>query len=189
MEKRVEDHNSNIVKRVVITGPESTGKTVLCEKLAKHYNTLYIPEYAREYVSGLDRKYTYEDVVYIAQKQVELEAGYAAKAKNVLFYDTYLVITKVWLEVVFNSCPEWITDILKQNRMDLYLVCAPDIPWIPDGVRENGGHMREVLFKRYISEIEHYSAAYRVISGEQRYLTAKGIIDQLLNKNTGKENG
>ncbi|MFO7657667.1 MAG: ATP-binding protein [Bacteroidales bacterium] len=176
----MEKHNRNKVKRVVVTGPESTGKTVLCEKLAKHYNTLYIPEYARDYVSGLGRKYTYEDIIYIARKQVELEAAYAIKARDVLFYDTYLVITKVWLEVVFKQSPVWITDILKQKMVDIYLVCAPDIPWVPDDVRENGGEMREVLFKRYIAEIEHYGAPYRVISGEQRFAMAKGIIDKLL---------
>lgn len=169
--------------RIVITGPESTGKTLLCELLARHYHTIFIPEYAREYIMSLNRKYKYDDVIHIANKQIELELDYSQTARNILFYDTYLIITKVWLDIVYNKYPAWIDSTIKNHKIDLFLICAPDIPWVPEQVRENGGEMREKLFKRYIDELENYKYAYKIISGEQRFEKAKEIIDELLKIN------
>ena len=179
MEKSTDKHN---LIRVVITGPESTGKTSLSERLSKHYNTPYIPEYAREYVTDLKRSYTLEDVIYIAEKQTELDNHYAKMANKVLFYDTYLIITKVWLDVVFNHQLPWIDKILNSNHIDMYLLCFPDIPWVPDPVRENGGEMRNVLFKRYQNELKQHNCVHHIIRGKQRFEAAVGFIDELINK-------
>lgn len=168
------------LKHIVITGPESTGKTVLCEKLARHYQTVYIPEYARTYILTLDRPYIYEDVLHIANKQVELVSEYSKNAESILFYDTYLVITKVWFDVVFKKHPQWLDAILLENKVDLYLLCAPDIPWIPDPVRENGGKMREVLFKRYQTELNNHHSRYQIIDGKNRFEKAVEYIDKML---------
>ena len=168
------------LKHIVVTGPESTGKTVLCEKLARHYQTVYIPEYAREYILTLDRPYNYDDVLHIAEKQVKLVSEYAKNAESILFYDTFLVITRVWFDVVFKKHPHWLDGILLENKVDLYLLCAPDIPWIPDPVRENGGKMREVLFKRYQTELNNYHSRYQVINGKNRFEKAVEYIDKML---------
>ena len=172
------------LKHIVITGPESTGKTVLCEKLARHYQTVCIPDYAREYILTLDRPYIYDDVLHIAGKQVELVSEYSKSAENILFYDTYLLITKVWFDVVFKKHPQWLDAILLENKVDLYLLCAPDIPWIPDPVRENGGEMRNVLFKRYQTELDNYHSKYQIILGKNRFERAVGYIDALFNSQT-----
>ncbi len=168
------------LKHIVVTGPESTGKTVLCEKLAMHYQTVFIPEYARDYILSLNRRYVYEDVLHIAEKQVELATEYSKIAKNLLFYDTYLVITKVWFDVVFKRHPQWLAGILLEKRIDLYLLCAPDIPWIPDPVRENGGKMRKVLFDRYQSELNNFHSKYQIIRGKNRFEMAVSYIDKML---------
>jgi len=180
MEQGMESSTNKRLKHIVITGPESTGKTMLCEKLARHYQTVFIPEYAREYILTLNRPYQYDDVLHIAEKQVELVTKYSGIARNILFYDTYLMITKVWFDVVFKKHPLWLDDMLVKNKVDLYLLCAPDIPWIPDPVRENGGEMREVLFKQYQAELNNFQSKYQIISGKNRYEKAVGYIDRLI---------
>ncbi len=180
MEQGMESSANPRLKHIVITGPESTGKTVLCEKLARHFKTMLIPDYARDYIMRLKRPYEYDDVLHIAKKQVELAEEYSGYARNVLFYDTYLIITKVWFDVVFRKHPQWVDDILVNNPIDMCLLCAPDIPWIPDPVRENGGKMRDVLYLRYQSELNNYHIKYQIIEGKNRFEKAVGYIDEML---------
>ncbi|MGE0088092.1 MAG: AAA family ATPase [Bacteroidales bacterium] len=179
MEKRSKKN----IKRIVIIGPESTGKTELVQFLAKKFNTFYIPEYAREYIEHLKCIYTYDDVVSIAKKQIELEKEFSKKANHILFFDTYLILTKVWFQVVFNKIPEWLDEKIRESSIDLFLLCNTELPWIPDNVRENGGEMREKLFEMYKSEIIHYGFAYEVISGKgsKRFENALKIVTNYIN--------
>jgi NadR type nicotinamide-nucleotide adenylyltransferase len=165
MEKRVDKSPSTLI-RIGITGPECTGKSTLAAGLAAHYRTAFIPEYAREYIESLHRPYTYDDVVHIAERQVMDEQAYALKANGILFYDTYLIITKVWFSVVYNRMPVWIDEVLQRNHIHLFLLCDTDIPWVPDNVRENGGEMREKLLMIYRQELEKYGFPYTVIRGK-----------------------
>lgn len=149
--------------RIVITGPESTGKTTLCQELAVHYKTGWMPEYAREYVEKLKKPYTVEDVLHIAEKQAELEEQYA-KRSDLLFIDTDLIITKVWLLHVYGTCPAWIDKWLKKAPRSLYLVCKPDLPWKFDPVRENP-ELRNFFMQWYCDEIKSYGFSYKFVSG------------------------
>jgi len=187
MEKRVDTDSSALI-RIGITGPECTGKSTLAAGLAAHYHTAYIPEYAREYIESLHRPYTYDDVVHIAERQVSDEKAYARKAKRILFYDTYLIITKVWFSVVFNRMPEWIDKVLKRHPLHLFLLCDTDIPWFPDKVRENGGEMRERLFQMYRQELEKYGFRYSVIrgKGDRRLQNAIKAVESELQRLTQK---
>lgn len=154
------------IKWVVISGPESTGKTELAQSLADRLGTVYVPEYAREYIEKLDRPYTYEDVEQIARYQVKEENIYESKASNgLLIFDTWFIITKVWFDLVFGKCPEWIIPHIKAAQIDLFLVCSTDLPWIPDSVRENGGEKREQLFQLYCREIKSFGFKYEIIAG------------------------
>ncbi len=175
-------NKNNTLIRIVITGPECTGKSTLSADLALHYNTVFIPEYAREYVEKLSRPYTYEDVVHIAETQIRQEEEYEKKANGLLFYDTYLIITKVWFDVVYKKRPQWIDEKLKKNHIDLFLLCNTDIPWMPDAVRENGGEMREKLFRIYRQQLEYYGCNYVVISGKgyERFRHAMEAVELLL---------
>jgi NadR type nicotinamide-nucleotide adenylyltransferase len=176
MEKRLQKDS---ILKIVITGPESTGKSTLSEQLAKHYNTVFIPEYARSYVENLNRPYTYADVEHIAHQQVEDIQVYERKANKILFLDTYLIITKVWFEVVFQRCPEWVIGAIHQSHIDLFLLCSTDLPWEPDNVRENGGEMREKLYHIYKQELEKFNFTVEVIGGigNQRLANAVNAID------------
>jgi NadR type nicotinamide-nucleotide adenylyltransferase len=178
MEKGIEKS----IKRIVLIGAESTGKTELAERLSKHFKTVFVPEYAREYIEKLNSSYTYQDIECIARKQVELENENYQKANKVLFYDTYLIITKVWFKLVFNKIPDWINKRIEDNNIDLFLLCNNDIPWIPDPVRENGGEMRDKLFEIYKEELNQYKCNYKIVSGkgENRFHDALKFVNEFL---------
>ena len=138
---------------------------MLCNQLTAWYKGESIPEYAREYVLSLNHRYTYDDVVHIAKKQLEFMKKYTSHNCNYLFVDTYLIITKVWLMRVFQKVPEWIDREISRTKDALYLLCKPDIPWEPDGVRENGGVMRTVLFNEYRRELQQAGLKYAYVEG------------------------
>ncbi len=155
------------MKKIVITGPESAGKTQLTRKLADYYHCNWIPEFARSYIESLDRKYTYYDVEIIAQHQwsqyIETLIHNTEKAPFI-FFDTWLIITKIWFIEVYEKFPDWIDSCIQKAEIDLFLLCKPDLPWEFDPVRENP-HRREYLFERYKSEIETFGFNYQIISG------------------------
>ncbi len=167
----------NNVKKIVITGPESTGKSSICEFLAKEFNTVCVPEFAREYVENLNRKYTYNDVQYIAKKQILLENEFLKRANKILFVDTSLIITKVWFDVVFKKIPQWFEQKILENLADFYLLCNTDIEWIPDSVRENGGAMREILFDRYKRELIAYDVNFEIVQGKNKLRLGNALIN------------
>lgn len=179
MEKR----NSGNLRKIVITGPESTGKTTLTEQLGRHYHTVFINEYAREYVEKLKRAYKYKDIVHIAEKQKEQFHAIYPKANKYIFFDTYLIITKIWFIELYNRYPEWIDEELATNRAELYLLCDTDLPWIFDSVRENSGEARKRLFKKYLDELEHFNYRYGIVMGKgvDRFQNALSFIEELNN--------
>ena len=172
MEKRTD------TKIIVATGAESTGKTELCRFLSAELDIPWVPELSRNYVEQLGRPYTYDDVVEIAHLQLaEFERTIAAGHTAVLF-DTDLIITKVWFDVVYGKCPDWIPEAIRLHPATLHLLCKPDIPWVPDNVRENGGAMREKLSEIYLNELKSFGLPYTIISGqsnERREMAVKAV--------------
>jgi NadR type nicotinamide-nucleotide adenylyltransferase len=154
-----------MINKVAIIGPECTGKTTLASQLANHFSTIWIPEYARNYIENLNHKYTFADVEQIAKYQyLQISAKYSG-ANKFVFFDTDLIITKVWFEVVFDKLPGWIDDVIKNNNFSTYLLCDTSLPWIPDNVRENGGEMRDILYNKYREYLDYYGFKYFVVSG------------------------
>jgi NadR type nicotinamide-nucleotide adenylyltransferase len=181
MGKRIKKGNNSLLK-IAIVGPESTGKTTLAKQLAEYYSTAWVSEYAREYVEELKHHYEYSDVEHIAKHQLEqIQSKYPNTSKFV-FFDTDLLITKVWFDVVYNKCPEWIIKEIKKKHINLYLLCNTDIPWEPDPVRENGGEARELLYTTYIDELKQYKLPYFEITGtgKTRLESAVKLIDALV---------
>ncbi len=173
------------MKRVLVTGPESTGKTELVNYLSQRYRGVAVDEYARAYVEGLDRPYTFKDVEHIALQQFSsYEKEYPGE--DWVFFDTWLMITRVWFEVVYQRVPQWIDDAIHKAEFDLVLLCAPDLPWVADRVRENGGEQRERLFKRYENELKGFGMDWELVSGKgkARFLMAEEIINRKLGYGT-----
>jgi NadR type nicotinamide-nucleotide adenylyltransferase len=163
------------VYRISITGPESTGKSALARQLGAHFNTVYVPEAARDYLYRLGRPYNYEDIVLIAKEQLRTEDRMAAKATEFLFCDTDPLVTKIWSLYKYGRCDPWIEEQVKNHRYDLYLLCDIDLPWEDDPLREHPGE-REVLFSIYKAELEKLGANYRIISGTGEDRSRKAIL-------------
>ncbi|MGM0649979.1 MAG: AAA family ATPase [Bacteroidota bacterium] len=161
MEKRFDKN----CQRIVITGPECTGKSWLSYQLARKTRQLWLPEYARYYIYYLNRDYSRKDVEHIAQMQIELEEGMAAVTPRVLFLDTGLIITKVWLEHVYGNSPSWLDEAIKNSHRYMHLLCYPDLPWHPDPLRENKD-LRMYFFNWYEQEIRNYGFDYQIIKGD-----------------------
>ena len=113
----------------VITGAESTGKSAMAEWLANHFNVPYIPEFARNYIEHLNRPYTSGDVEIIASTQVKEINEYKNSNYPFIFVDTWLIITKIWFEVVYGESPLWLENEIKNSKICMFLVCDIDLPW------------------------------------------------------------
>ena len=164
--------------KVGIIGPESTGKSSLARYLAKRYKGTYVPEYARTYVEQKGTtEVSFDELCEIARYQIEqiksesdLEAVCQSEGRSVrcqakpVFFDTELIVTKVWFDYAFGKVPVWFEEAIRQYPMDVYLLTYPDLPWIPDPARSNGSdEIRQELFHRYESEIQALDIPYYII--------------------------
>jgi NadR type nicotinamide-nucleotide adenylyltransferase len=172
------------VIRIALIGPESTAKSTLSEMLANHYNTVWVKEYSREYLKTASR-YKLADILEIAKAQLANENKLIKKANKLLFADTELIISKVWCEDVFKTCPEWINKNILPNKYDLYLLTYPDLEWEHDPLRENP-HRRQFFFNWYESELQSIHAKYKIIKGknEERLKNAIKAIEKFIAEST-----
>ena len=151
-----------MVYRVGIIGPESSGKSTLTRYLARRYKGTCVPEYARTYVEQKGTtEVSYEELCEIARHQIEeLES----LTGDIIFFDTELIVTKVWFYYAFGRVPEWLNQAIVRYPMDTYLLTYPDLPWVPDPARSNGSDaIRKELFDRYEAEIEALNIPYYII--------------------------
>ena len=172
--------STNKVKKIAILGAESTGKSILCEQLAKHYQTVFVPEYARTYFDENDiNNYNTVDLEIIAKNQLELEKEYYEKANEYLFCDTSLITVKIWSTHKFNKVPKFITNSIKPTDYDLYLISNNDVQWVADPQRRNED-LREHLFKWNKHELLKLSVDYKIIKGveEERLKCAIQLIEE-----------
>ena len=172
------------MKKVVILGPESTGKSTLAAQLAEHYKTIYCPEFAREYLADTGGKYSYEDLLNIAVGQLDLEDQLLSQAKNDLYFiDTDMYVMKVWSEVAFANCHKFVLDQIATRTYDLFLLCNVDLPWVPDELREYPElHVRQQHFKMYEDLMINSGSKWAVISGtfSERLQSAILLVDTVL---------
>jgi NadR type nicotinamide-nucleotide adenylyltransferase len=174
------------VKRVVLIGSESTGKTTLVRRLAEHYDVEWVPEFVREYVDRKQDALDFDDHAPIAHGQISLEDEYRTRAAEanarLLLQDTDLLSTAIYCAHYYGKCPVWITDAASARRPDLYLLLDIDIPWTADPQRDRG-HMRSEMQALFREAVEHSGAPFVLISGDgdERFDRARAAIDDLLN--------
>lgn len=168
-------------ERILITGPESTGKSSLSEQLAEHYNCQWVPEFAREYISRLQRPYELRDIEFIAMEQIRMENEMVKRARRLVICDTGLLVPKVWAEYKFGSCPQWIIESFVNHQYDLILLMDIDLPWKEDPQREHPDK-RAYFFSRFRDELHKAGKSYSVVSGrgEERFQNALHIISNYL---------
>lgn len=152
------------LRKIVITGPESSGKTTLARELARELKTNWVPEQARTYLDGLQRPYELDDLVVIAELQVRAEEEAIRQTSGVLICDTDLLTIHIWAQVRYGHTPKYILGQIEKRQYELYLLCRPDIPWEPDPLREHPG-LRDELFHLYKDELTRFGKAFRVIAG------------------------
>jgi NadR type nicotinamide-nucleotide adenylyltransferase len=176
------NYTNFLLKKVVIIGPESTGKSTLTTLLAKHFNTLACPEYAREYLLTNGTNYTYNDLLTIAKGQLLLEDKHASminsqvKHSPLLFIDTDMYVMKVWCEFVFNKCHQFILNEINDRRYDAYLLCNIDLPWVKDELREYPNEQpRKELYRIYKDILINQSTPWFEISGTYEERLNKAI--------------
>ena len=174
--------------RVAITGPESTGKSWLAEQLALRYKSVWVKEYAREFLEITAGKYDYGDILKIAKGQLGLEEKESVPGVGILFLDTEFIVTRIWCEVKFGRVHPWILEQAANRKYDLYLLCNIDLPWEFDPLREHP-EMRQFLFDRYLEVLRELDLPFGVVSGtgEERLLNAVNVVDRLIaeKKDTG----
>ena len=178
------------MKKIVVIGPESTGKSTLCLQLAEHYKTLWCPEYAREYLEKNGRDYDYDNLLTIAKGQIDLEVKYISstsniehRTSNILFIDTDMYVMKVWCEFAFGKCHSWILNQIATRKYDLYLLCNVDLPWIKDDLREYPDKgTRNKLYHFYKDIMVNQPVSWIDISGnyDERLQVAINGIDKLI---------
>jgi NadR type nicotinamide-nucleotide adenylyltransferase len=189
MEEKLKQTNINIVK-VVLFGPESSGKTTLSKLLARHYNTVWVPEYARDYLQNKwnNERKTCEnsDMIPIAEGQMKLENELAQKADQILICDTDLLETKVYSEEFYDGFVH--PDLEKaaiQNTYDLYLLTYIDAPWKKDDLRDRPKQRLE-MFKAFENALKKYHRPYILLKGDKkdRLEIAINEIDKILKSKT-----
>ncbi len=184
-----------MLKKIVIIGPESTGKSSLCEELAQHYETSWCPEFAREFLLTNGKNYDYDDLLTIAKGQLALEDEYTTRLEKnstpmlekgqhlPLFIDTDMYVMKVWCEFVFNKCHSFIKEEIANRKYDLYLLCDVDLPWVADDLREYPDlATRKKLYGIYKEIMNTQAVPWVSISGNFKERLQKGItaVDMLL---------
>jgi NadR type nicotinamide-nucleotide adenylyltransferase len=181
------------IKKIVAIGPESTGKSRLCEMLASHFHTTWVPEYAREYLLTNGTHYTLDQLNDISAGQIQAEEQIVHQFINTqpqiaekalpVFIDTDLYVMKVWSEFVFNQCNNAILNGIVNRQYDLYLLCKPDAPWVKDELREYPDfESREKLFHYYKDAMINQAVPWVEINGsyEERFNTAVKAVEKLL---------
>ncbi len=185
MEEKLKQTDINIVK-VVLFGPESSGKTTLSKLLARHYNTVWVPEYAREYLQNRwnNERKTCEisDMLPIAEGQMKLENELAIKADKILICDTDLLETKVYSEEFYDgSVDPGLEKAAVQNTYDLYLLTYIDTPWKKDDLRDRPEQRLE-MFQAFENALKKYHRPYILLKGGKRNRLEIAIreIDKIL---------
>ena len=154
-----------MTRRIVLTGPEASGKTTLAAALARHFRSPWLPEQARAYAVEVKRALTLDDVEPIARRTIAAEDLKLAANPPLILLDTDLISTVVYSRHYYGSCAAWIETQARARRGDLYLLCRPDLPWESDGVRDRPAQ-REELFALFDAALAEFGCTASEVAGK-----------------------
>lgn len=168
-------------KKVLIVGPESTGKSTLTTKLAKHFGGVDIQEYAREWITEHDNTFEYKDLDLFAKKQHEWIQNGTKIGKPFVFIDTDSIVTKIFSEIYYDSVSETVHNHTTLETYDCILLTDISVSWENDGQRDLG-HRREEVFQRFVKELTNRKLDFHIVSdtGEKRLQNAIRIVEEIL---------
>jgi NadR type nicotinamide-nucleotide adenylyltransferase len=169
------------LRKIVLTGPESSGKSWLAQNLARHFNEPWAPEYARIYLEEHGSNYTFDTLEQIIKGHLAHQQKYIEKTESIIFLDTDLINFEVWEEVVFSKTHDFLEKAIQKEHDHLYLLTYPDLPWEADPLRENRDNRLEI-FERHKMEIEKRGRAYKIIrhQNDHRLTHAIEAVNNLL---------
>jgi NadR type nicotinamide-nucleotide adenylyltransferase len=173
------------IKKIAIVGPESTGKSTMSQILAKHFNVLWVPEYARYYCANLTADCTLQDEINMFHGQVALEDSILAIAdSDFIICDTTFLTVKIWSDEMLGLTPEVVLNALPRKPYDLYLLLDIDLPWEEDPLRDFPDK-REYFMNVWYKELNALGANYKVISGlgDKRISCAIQSVENFLLEN------
>jgi len=150
--------------KIAVMGPESTGKSRLSEFLSNHYHCPWVPEYAREYCTGLDYVPTLDDELAMLQGQLALEDQIVASSPQMMICDTMFLTIKIWSLHVFGRYPAAVDEELEKRKYDFFLIMNIDLPWQDDSLRDFP-HLREHFLSVHLNEIKRLNVPFALISG------------------------
>lgn len=170
----------NKIFKIVVIGPESTGKSTLCQRLSDHFNTDWCREYARDFLLEHGTDYSYDDLLKVAKGQILAEDAFIQsmqlKEKKLVFIDTDMYVMKVWCEFVFGKCHPFILNEILHRSYDGYLLCKPDLPWVKDELREYPDlKTRSLLYHHYRDILINQSTPWYEVNGEDPSRTADAL--------------
>jgi len=154
---------------IVITGPESSGKTTLATQLSAYWKVPLVKEVARDYLKAI-HSYQQHDLLEIAKKQHKQEQSFLSHGSEKIVCDTDLLVIMIWSEVKYGSCDPWIyntfeNSIEQKSFSRYYYLCNSNIPWEADQLRENPNNRHE-LFNLYVQKIKQYGLEHMIVTGE-----------------------
>ena len=170
------------MKKIIITGPESTGKSTLAKNLSNYLKEPFVPEFARYFLPTLKDPYVESTLLNIAVGQNYWHQMYGAKARNMLICDTGVEAVDIWFQYRFGYINPQIRDLFKEDNVSFYLLCKPDIPWEYDPLRETPNRRPEI-FDSFISLLEQFDKKYFMVEGqleeERLHMALKPILKMI----------
>ena len=164
------------IKKILVLGPESTGKSTLAKDLSTHFSDPWVPEFAREYLENLGREYDFEDLSTIANGQLKVEDDESSSAKEFLFCDTDLRVIHIWSAHRFGKTSPWILEEIETRIYDLILLTDIDMEWEPDPLREHPEpEQRVYFFKKYLELVKSSEFPFEIISGSREERLEKAL--------------
>ena len=171
-----------MLKKIAIVGPEASGKSALTKELAQHFKTSFAEEYSREYLEGIGLAYSRADLVEIAKGQIRNEETAIKQANDWVFFDTNLVVIKIWSLYKYQQLDPQINKLHQERSYDLHLLLRPDLIYENDPLRENPSiEERNELFEMYLHELKISDTHFRIVEGrdEKRLNSALSILESI----------